>query len=502
MVQALMAKPAPKTASTASSSSPPGLESPQPKALASSAQNPGVSLDQVQCWTCKIKSSADDGASHPIRDVNGTVGTCDGRRRADGRFSSENAPSASGTLSEAAGRSIHAGDLAWNPFTINAKVKPGIGLMVAQAWNQHCSDHRKVSTSAKEVFEVMVRDYENEFDGFLDEAFLHAIDLTACDEKPFVSEVYTTSQRVLKEASKRGHKIGSALSLDTGCDFLNPAHRQKAIDKLKEEKPEFLVVAFTSGPFSPLQRLRPSSTLKQRQEDGRVLMDFGLQLCRIQREGGRHYVLGNPRGSSAWHEPSMMKFLEEEPDVCLVKFDQCRYKLKSLDGSGLHKNPTTVASSSPEVISELHGKVCMRDHTHVPVMGGSKYTSHAGLYSPQLARAMLRGMEKQFEKDHARVQEALALDSGAANGDVVEEDPSGLFADEVGSEGSDVEESEFSGYKVPAQLEQTIRRLHENTGHRSNRRLARAVALAGAPPEAVVAAKRHRCSAWSTRARR
>ena len=59
--------------------------------------------------------------------------------------------------------------------------------MVAQAWNQHCSDHRKVSTSAKEVFEVMARDCENEFDGFLDEAFLHAIDLTACDEKPFVS---------------------------------------------------------------------------------------------------------------------------------------------------------------------------------------------------------------------------------------------------------------------------------------------------------------------------
>lgn len=43
-------------------------------------------------------------------------------------------------------------------------------------------------------------------------------------------------------------------------------------------------------------------------------------------------------------------------------------------------------------------------------------------------------------------------------------------------------------------MKAAIKRLHENTGHRSNQRLARALALAGAPAEAVVAAKRHKCS--------
>ena len=39
-----------------------------------------------------------------------------------------------------------------------------------------------------------------------------------------------------------------------------------------------------------------------------------------------------------------------------------------------------------------------------------------------------------------------------------------------------------------------MKRLHESTGHRSNKRLARALVLAGAPREVVHAAKCHRCS--------
>eukprot|EP00913_Durusdinium_trenchii_P033105 g30995.t1 len=86
-----------------------------------------------------------------------------------------------------------------------------------------------------------------------------------------------------------------------------------------------------------------------------------------------------------------------------------------------------------------------RDHEHMAVIGGAKITSPAGVYPLPLARAMVRGLEAQFEKD----------------------------------------------YKP---REAAIKRLHENTGHRSNVRLARALTLAGAPAEAVVAAKRHQCA--------
>jgi hypothetical protein len=46
-----------------------------------------------------------------------------------------------------------------------------------------------------------------------------------------------------------------------------------------------------------------------------------------------------------------------------------------------------------------------------------------------------------------------------------------------------------------------VRRLHNNTGHRSNRRLARALVIAGAPAEAVRAAKHLKCEVCHERQR-
>ena len=48
-------------------------------------------------------------------------------------------------------------------------------------------------------------------------------------------------------------------------------------------------------------------------------------------------------------------------------------------------------------------------------------------------------------------------------------------------------------------VRQAVRRLHENTGHRSNRRLARALVVAGAPPEVVKAARFLKCSVCAER---
>ena len=47
---------------------------------------------------------------------------------------------------------------------------------------------------------------------------------------------------------------------------------------------------------------------------------------------------------------------------------------------------------------------------------------------------------------------------------------------------------------MSAAVRQAVRRLHENTGHRSPKRLARALVIASAPTEAVIAAKQLRCS--------
>ena len=63
-------------------------------------------------------------------------------------------------------------------------------------------------------------------------------------------------------------------------------------------------------------------------------------------------------------------------------------------------------------------------------------------------------------------------------------------------DGSDVDEpsGETSSLTIPSSVRAAILRLHQNTGHRSGKRLARALAIAGAPPEAIAAAKQLKCA--------
>ena len=403
----------------------------------------------------------------------------------------------------------------YNPYKLEQDIKKGQAQLISQAWSKHVADRVRVSQSAKEVREVLEADFYQEMTGYVnDETFFQSIDLShvssatdssevnaaesSASHRPLVSEIYTTAQNVMKEAKRRGHSVGTPMSLENGWNFLREDHREKALQIVREEKPFCLVLAFPCGPFSPLQRLNSKGreTLDARQADGLVLMRFAIQLAQEQINNGRHCILENPRPSQAWHMVEMRRFLEEN-DINTAVFDQCRFGLKSLSG-GLHKKPTMVASSSSEVVSQLDGVRCMRDHTHVPVLGGSKITAHAGIYPQQLARALVVGIEKQFEKDY-RSHEVLAAqadDDDLGFEGIEPQHPPG----EVETDDEVEDELDQKKINIPASVRQAIKRLHENTGHRSTRRLARALAIAGAPEEAIVAAKQHRCEVCQERA--
>ena len=100
----------------------------------------------------------------------------------------------SGDLGEGSCRS---GGEEVNPWMVHQELKKGIATMVSQAWQQHERDRRLVSRSAKEVLEVMKTEWT-------------AIRFGDKDN-PLVSEVYTNTQRVMKEASRRGHSVGTAI---------------------------------------------------------------------------------------------------------------------------------------------------------------------------------------------------------------------------------------------------------------------------------------------------
>ena len=66
---------------------------------------------------------------------------------------------------------------------------------------------------------------------FLNETFDDGFDVSqGFSGNAFVSEVFATVQRVIiKEAEKKGHGVGSALSLESGWDFLKEVDRREAV---------------------------------------------------------------------------------------------------------------------------------------------------------------------------------------------------------------------------------------------------------------------------------
>ena len=134
------------------------------------------------------------------------------------------------------------------------------------------------------------------------------------------------------------------------------------------------------------------------------------------------------------------------------------------------------------------------------MIGGKSVTAPAVHYPHRLAKLLVDGFEKQFDieynkvskpKDVAKSTEVLAVEEYELATDDEESLNLGQPAGEDDSASS--EEEEKPNMKIFAGLKAAIKRLHDSTRHHSNVRLARALAISGAPAEAIYAAKHHKC---------
>jgi len=153
-------------------------------------------------------------------------------------------------------------------------------------------------------------------------------------------------------------------------------------------------------------------------------------------------------------------------------FDQCRLGLCDDQGNP-HKKPTKFCTSSAEFAQAFDGLRCLKDHVHRPVLGGRRITSAAGIYPRGLAKALVSGIEAQFVKEFKTCQEVLMTDDGPQP-----ELPGVTKADHSESEEELVSAEDQP--KISAEVKLAVKKLHDATGHRDNRQLARALVLAGA----------------------
>ena len=157
------------------------------------------------------------------------------------------------------------------------------------------------------------------------------------------------------------------------------------------------------------------------------------------------------------------------------------------------------------MVSTFLGKFCKGQgakHFHVPVVGGSKVTTKSGHYPMQLAKAIMQATERQFDYETScswRAARNEMHEVNAVDGDL-EDDGAGVDFHMEASDDEEVKAEQGESKMIISKVvRQAVRRLHENTGHRSPARLARALLVCGAPTEAVLAAKQLHCEVCQER---
>ena len=96
-----------------------------------------------------------------------------------------------------------------NPWTLHRDLKKGQAILISQAWDQHVADRKKVSTTSRKLLDVMEAEWQDEMQKAQNEVMLVSMEFP----NPLISEIYTSSKNVMKEAQRRGHGVGTAMSL-------------------------------------------------------------------------------------------------------------------------------------------------------------------------------------------------------------------------------------------------------------------------------------------------
>eukprot|EP00973_Karenia_brevis_P000364 52380-Karenia_brevis.AAC.1 len=229
-----------------------------------------------------------------------------------------------------------------------------------------------------------------------------------------VAEIYS-QPRVTEYAEEFGLRKGWALDLHT-CDidgrewdFNHLEMRQRAIQKIDEDKPMLVVLSPMCAPFSTLQNMNYAKgnpeEVREKLRFGIRHLAFAIRICRRQLEQGRYFIFEHPQGVTSW-QTNMRKQLLEETGVRIAKFDMCMFGMKTVDDKG---NPaharkrTAIMTNSIHIAREITIKgQCDGKHKHAPLIGGRAKACE--VYPPRFCKSICRGMRQQLLEDQKRAK--------------------------------------------------------------------------------------------------
>ena len=157
---------------------------------------------------------------------------------------------------------------------------------------------------------------------------------------------------------------GFALDLTT-CDvdgrrwdFDEKVMRERALKRVREEKPLLLIGSPMCTVFSTWQRinnkLRDKYVVEAEKKRAVMHLEFCIELYREQLRHGRHFLHEHPAHASSWQEEAMRGLMSEQ-GVETATCDQCLYGCRAADGSPV-KKPTMFPTNALELAKRLRSR--------------------------------------------------------------------------------------------------------------------------------------------------
>lgn len=328
-----------------------------------------------------------------------------------------------------------------------------------------------------------------------------------------ILEVFTWTCMISMLAASRGWEFLEPVTIESGWDLRKPEVQEKAMEYIRREEPDLIVLAWPCGPWSPLQELNKKTptqrkALRAKRLESKKLLAFVRRVALYQRNSGRAVLGENPFGSKAWLQPEIQEaFMGMPMAVC----DQCQYGLRHpTNGMPLRKRTRLVGQE--KVLSRMH-KCCPGDHQHHPIEGGYKdedghwhaLSSWAGGYPKDFCMNILLGAEEFLRSNEAYVEDDGEPEAPEiVDGEEAVEEEDGLkeLEEELLPEVNPEEEQRLEDdqrHPISREVKRAVEFAHRQLGHPSRSTLLRMMKLSGSNDEALRYARQFRCDVCAAR---
>ena len=177
-------------------------------------------------------------------------------------------------------------------------------------------------------------------------------------------------------------------------DFCDPTDRAFALSLLTAHRPRMIALTPPSNMFSQVNWRWNKKKLTEMHE-AETLFDFAILLARTQHARGGFFFLEQPVGALSWELLQQRLDCEPMSDIrptSFVRFDQCRYGLRSPRGKRMKKS-TKFWTNSPVIAQEFAKKTCTRTVPHQRIEGvqdGHQLSQWAQCFPAPLCAAIAR----------------------------------------------------------------------------------------------------------------